>query len=62
MGEYCIYLFNADETLAEQQTMTFARDEDAIEFVRTIAHCHQIDIWQGERLVAQFSEGPPAST
>jgi hypothetical protein len=54
MAPYTIDLHDEDGALCEVRSQVFAHDDDAIDHAGGIDHPHEIKVWQGERLVADF--------
>lgn len=56
---YRFSLMSPDGGLAEEYTGEFADDDDAIDHAGGLGHLYDIDVWDGQRLVAHF---PPAGS
>ena len=52
--EYRIHLHGPNGSLHETRVVDFDRDDDAIDHAGRIDHPEPIQVWQGDRLVAQF--------
>ena len=53
-----IFIFHSDDDIAvERMEALFEDDLDALEAAENLAEYCQIDVWAGERLVAQVKKG-----
>ncbi len=54
MAPYRIELHDEAGRVCEIRTDLFANDDDAIDHAGGLAHPQEINVWQGDRHVAQF--------
>ena len=54
MARYRIELIAPDGSIHRRDAMDCAHDDDAIDRVGKLDYPHEIDVWEGERLVARF--------
>jgi hypothetical protein len=57
VAPYTIDLYDERGNLRERRTLYLAHDDAAIDRAGWLDHPHEINVWQGDRLVAQFPSG-----
>lgn len=62
MGQYIFIFHLDDDSAAHRMELHFDDDLDALEAAETLSQDYKVDVWAGERLVAQVKKGNAPST
>ena len=54
-----IFHFDDEDAAVYRSELEFDDDADALQAAENLAEHYKIDVWQGERLVAQVKQGRP---
>jgi len=58
-----VFIFHFGSDIADQRAeLEFDEDIDALEAAENLAKQHEVDVWTGERLVAQITKGERATS
>jgi len=60
MAEYRIYLLDHVGHITDRIDLVFERDDQALAATRERFPIEAIELWQGDRMVGDFSNGPAA--
>jgi hypothetical protein len=59
MNEYRFFLMRPDNTIQDTRVHRFSDDETALEYASQLVDGHDIEAWQGSRLLKRFKSPDP---
>lgn len=59
--EYRAYLIGSDGHFASFRSIVCDNDSDAIAWAKQLSECHDVELWNGKRLVGRFPATPPGT-
>jgi hypothetical protein len=62
MIRYHIQIRGLEGDIMEEDARDFSHDLDALDYARSLAGSHSIEVWDGERRVARVKPGDVAAT
>ena len=57
MANYRALILNSDNSIFSEETLSAEDDESAIAEARKLVHQHNIELWEGSRMVALLTKG-----